>query len=149
MRLEEAIQQRTFDDVYHRLAINLIYTTNHLANRFDQAFEPHDISQAQFNVLRILKGRHPRPMSGKEIRERMLDPMSNTSRLVEKLRNKGLVERTACARDRRAVDILLTPDGLAKLATLNALVRDLNRNYRTLSEDEAAQLNDLLDRLRG
>lgn len=149
MRIEEAIQQSHFRDEYHRLAVNLLYTSNHLGNRLEQAFAQHGVSPEQFNVLRILRGRHPKPMAVKEIQSRMLNPMSNTSRLVEKLRQKGLVERCACPRDRRAVDISLRPEGLEKLAVLDAIVIGLHESYHTLSEAEAAKLNELLDKLRG
>ena len=149
MTIEEAIRQRAFEDVWHKLAVNLLYTSNQFRARFEQELARHDVSQAQFNVLRILRGSHPTPMPLKAIRERMLDPMSNTSRLVEKLRSKGLVDRTPCPRDRRAVDIRITDAGLARLAELDTVVRELNRQYRTLDEDDAERLNDLLDRLRG
>lgn len=149
MRIDDAIQQGTFENEYHRLAVNLIYTSHHFAVHLEQALQPHEVSPEQFNVLRILRGKHPAPMAGKDIQARMLNPMSNTSRLVEKLRSKGLVERSPCHHDRRAVDISLTSAGIAKLEPLNCLVAELHRDYRTLDEDEAAHLNDLLDRLRG
>lgn len=149
MRIEEAVQQRAFRNEYEKLAVNLIYTSHHFGIRTEQALQPHDVSPEQFNVLRILKGKHPEPMAIKDIQSRMLNPMSNTSRLVEKLRSKGLVERVVCPSDRRAVDITLSADGLERLEELNQAVRATHRLYHTLSETEAAQLNDLLDRLRG
>ena len=149
MRLEEEIKQTAFADEYQKLAVNLIYTQSHFATLLDRALQEYGISPEQFNVLRILRGQHPRPMAVKDIQERMLNRMSNTSRLVEKLRHKGLVERVACRHDRRAVDISLTPEGLRRLEVLNQVVADLHQRYRTLSEEEARRLNRLLDKLRG
>ncbi len=149
MRLEDAIQQRAFADEYEKLAVNLFYTHNQFAALFEQTLQPYDISPEQYNVLRILRGKHPSPMALKEIQARMLNKMSNTSRLVEKLRRKGLVERLACASDRRAVDITLTAAGLEQLELLDGVVGDIRYNYQTLDPDEAKHLNELLDKLRG
>ena len=149
MRIEDEIRQAEFDSEYQKLAVNLIFTQHHFATLFDQALNAYGVSPEQFNVLRILKGRHPKPMAVKDIQERMLNRMSNTSRLVEKLRQKGLVERVACARDRRAVDITLTPEGVAQLRVLNRVVARVQQAYQTLTEKEAATLNRLLDKLRG
>ena len=149
MRIEDGIRQLAFEDEFHKLAVNLLYTQAHFDALFGQALQDYGLSPEQFNVLHILKGKRPEPMALKDIQERMLNRMSNTSRLVEKLHRKGLVRRVACARDRRAVDITLTDDGEALLTVLNRVVATFQQRYRTLSEDEAQRLNQLLDRLRG
>ncbi|UCH25848.1 MAG: MarR family transcriptional regulator [Trueperaceae bacterium] len=149
MRIEDEIKQATFENEYQKLAVNLLYTQKRFETLFEQALAPYSISPEQFNVLRILKGKHPKPMGIKDIQERMLNKMSNTSRLVEKLKQKGLVERIACERDRRAVDVTLTPEGIEHLTVLNEVAATNHRRFASLSEKEAQTLNHLLDKLRG
>lgn len=150
MTIEQALkQEKPFPDEYRRLAVNVLYTREYLAARFNQRLKPYDATAEQFNVLRILRGRHPEAMAVKDIQERMIGRMSNTSRLVEKLRRKGLVERCACLHDRRAVEVSITPQGLERLTELEQAIEPVYRQCRTLSEEEAEQLNHLLDKLRG
>jgi DNA-binding MarR family transcriptional regulator len=96
-----------------------------------------------------LRGQHPYPATVHLIQERMLDKMSNASRLVEKLRQKGYVERRQCPNDRRAVDILITPQGLALLEKLDVAMKTWEANFTTLDTSEIKTLNQLLDKLRG
>jgi DNA-binding MarR family transcriptional regulator len=149
MRIEDEIKQTAFENEYQKLFVNLLYTQKHFETLFEQALQPYGVSPEQFNVLRILKGKHPKPMGVKDIQERMLNKMSNTSRLVEKLKQKSLVERVACERDRRSVDVTLTQKGLEQLAVLNEVVAANHRRFNALSEEEAQMLNHLLDKLRG
>lgn len=104
----------------------------------------------QYNVLRILRGKSPEPVKVNEIMERMLDKMSNASRLVDKLVLKKLVDRTECPKDRRAVDVVITAKGLELLAKIDSLqnVWEEELNCR-LTADEANTLSHLLDRMRG
>lgn len=149
MRIEDEIRQEEFDSEYQKLAINLLYTNNYFDTFFAQALKSYDITPEQFNVLRILRGSHPKPMAVKDIQTRMLNKMSNTSRLIDKLKQKNFVERVECSHDRRAVDITLTAVGLEELEVLNQEVETLHDHYKTLSNTEAKQLNALLDKLRG
>ena len=149
MRIEDEIKQEQFDSEYQKLAINLLYTNAHFHAIHAQSLKHFDITPEQYNVLRILKGSHPKPMGVKDIQSRMLNKMSNTSRLIDKLKQKAYVERVECEHDRRAVDITLTPLGLDQLEILNQEVEVLNDHYKTLSMTEATQLNELLDKLRG
>jgi DNA-binding MarR family transcriptional regulator len=91
MELEKEINQKKFRSPAHKLAVNLIYTFNWLNEYQVNLLKPFDITLQQFNVLRILRGQHPQPVNIKLIRERMLDKMSDASRIVEKLRLKKLV----------------------------------------------------------
>ncbi len=109
MRIEDEIVQKSFKDEFHKLGVNLQFTAAFYRNEFRGRLEPYGISPEQFNILRILRGQHPNPASAKLVMERMIDKSSNVSRLVEKLRTKGMVSRTACDRDRRAVDLEITP----------------------------------------
>jgi DNA-binding MarR family transcriptional regulator len=103
----------------------------------------------QYNILRILRGQYPKPATIKLIKERMLDKMSDASRIVEKLRLKGLVERTICPNDRRNVDVCITEKGLGLLTQLDKHDGEVDAKLSSLNTEEVAQLNSLLDKLRG
>jgi DNA-binding MarR family transcriptional regulator len=149
MKIEDEIQQRTFQSEYHKLHINLVFTANWLQFRQSVAFKEFGLTLPQFNVLRILRGQHPKPATVNLLIERMLDKTSNASRIVDKLEAKALVTRTVCPSNRRAVDILITEAGLALLQRMDAVVSDATLGLQNLTEQEAAQLNALLDKLRG
>ena len=150
MRIEEAIQQKRFRSEYQKLVVNLLYSASWLQQFSNQLLKPYGISQEQFNILRILRGMHPEPATVKLLTERMIDKMSNASRLVEKLRVKGLVERHECPLDRRRVDVSITQKGL-ELIEKASLAMDTQGDAQmaNLSTMEAAALNELLDKMRG
>ena len=149
MRLEDEIAQKQFRNQAHKLVVNIIYTYNWLMNYQQTMLKPHGITGQQFNVLRILRGQHPNPASIKLVRERMLDKMSDASRIVEKLRMKGLVERHTCPTDRRVCDVTITAKGLALLQILDKENEKVNEMTDRLTEDERQTVNDLLDKMRG
>ena len=149
MKLEEEISQKHFRNEYHKAAVNVVYTFNWLNNQNVGFFKPLGITPQQFNILRILRGQHPKPATIKLIKERMLDKMSDASRIVEKLRVKGLVERNICSHDRRNVDVCITQKGLDLLAQIDNLDQEIDGRLSALNPDEIKQLNDLLDKLRG
>ncbi len=148
MKIEEAIKQKSFGSEIEKMVINLIYTGNWILANNAQALKPFGLTTQQYNVLRILKGQHPKPAAVSLVNERMLDKMSNASRLVEKLRQKGLVDRSTCPKDRRQVDVQLTDKGLKLLEEATETLKSASENYHSLSEDEANTLNRLLDKLR-
>ncbi|PHN01544.1 MarR family winged helix-turn-helix transcriptional regulator [Flavilitoribacter nigricans] len=149
MKIEEAIQQKKFRDEYHKAHINVLFTASWIHQQSLKALKPFNISWQQFNILRILRGMYPEPASVKSLTERMIDKMSNASRLVEKLKQKGLVERRSCKFDRRQVDVVITDQGLELLSQASAAMEDqMDLSKSQLSEEQAAQLNDLLDAMR-
>ena len=150
MSIETDIKQNTpFKSPYHRVVVNLIYTSNWLAGSQTRLLRPYKLTLQQYNVLRILRGQYPNPVKVADITERMLDKMSNASRLVDKLVGKKLVLRTECPSDRRAVDVVITDKGLDLLKTLDDLQAELDKNLQDkLSPDESTVLSQLLDRLR-
>lgn len=148
MSIETDIQQTKFRNTHHRMALNLIYTTGWLSNSQACLLKPYDLTSPQYNVLRILRGQHPKPVQVNDIIERMMDKMSNASRLVDKLLAKGLVKRTECPHDRRAVDVVITEEGLKLLAELDTMQDQWEEQLHSLTEQEASQLSDLLDKLR-
>lgn len=149
MSIETDIKQTKFRNAHHRMALNLLYTTNWLSNSQACLLKSYDLTPQQYNVLRIVRGQHPNPVRVNDIIERMLDKMSNASRLVDKLLLKGLVKRTECSHDRRAVDVVITEAGLAILSDLDKMQESWENQLKRLSEQEADLLSELLDKLRG
>jgi DNA-binding MarR family transcriptional regulator len=148
MSLEQDIRQTTFRSEFHKALLNLIYTHNVLINSSTGFFKSYGITRQQYNVLRILRGQHPGGATIQMIRERMLDKMSDASRIVERLRAKQLAARHLNTEDRRTVKITITDEGNALLAAMETHIEDLEKGLRNLTEDEARQLNSLLDRIR-
>lgn len=149
MRLEEEIKQSKFKDQYHKLGVNIIYSASWMSSKHLHVLKEFNLSIQQFNILRILRGRHPEPATVKLLTERMIDKMSNASRLVEKLKQKGLVERTSCPSDRRRVDIAITDKGMKVIDQASKITEaEINNTLSALTKKEAKQLNDLLDKMR-
>jgi DNA-binding MarR family transcriptional regulator len=149
MKLEKEIVQKKFSNEYHKAIVNIVYTYNWMTEKQIRQLKPYDISLQQYNILRILRGQHPKTANLKLIKERMLDKMSDVSRLVEKLRVKGLVSRLICPNDRRHVDVLITDKGLELLAELHKFEKETEDLMSNLDEKEIEQLNCYLDKLRG
>lgn len=149
MKLEDEIFQNKFRNEYHKATVNIIFTYGWVRAYQEKILKPCGITMQQFNILRILRGQHPKPANIKLIRERMLDRMSDCSRIVEKLRVKRLLKRTICAADRRYVDVIITKKGLDLLAKLDPVTEAADKYFENLNEKEVNQLNNLLDKLRG
>jgi DNA-binding MarR family transcriptional regulator len=149
MKLEEEISQRKFRNEAHKLAVNIIYTFNWLNSYQSDFFKKYKITGQQFNVLRILRGQHPQPATIKILKERMLDKMSDASRIVEKLRLKGYVKREISVYDRRNCDVSISDKGLTLLAEIDKENDAMDKFLAALNDEEKKQLNDLLDKLRG
>jgi DNA-binding MarR family transcriptional regulator len=149
IRLEDEIVQDRFDDQYMKAILNVLVTADRLSAQTNAILKPFGISKEQFNVLRILRGQDGKAVSLLLVTERMISKSSNATRLVEKLRAKGLVERSRCQADRRQVDIRITTAGLDLLEKVDPLLRADGRERRRLSDKEARELNRLLDEMRG
>jgi len=149
MKIEDEIKQSKFSSDYIKAIINIVYTSNYLSLQHTKTLKPHGISPEQFNILRILRGQYPKPATVKLLIERMLNKSSNASRLVEKLRLKGLVERKEVPNNRREVDVVITQKGLDLLTTLDKEEQSREKNFKHLNPDELKELNRLLDAFRG
>jgi DNA-binding MarR family transcriptional regulator len=147
MGIEKDIQQTNFRNEFQKMSINIIYTANWLNEKMGQILATEDITQQQYNILRILRGSDA-PLSTLKIRERMLDKMSDTSRIVDRLIVKGLVEKTACIKDKRLVDITISKKGLQLLEKLDSLNEHIDSILNGVSEKEAQAMNQILDKLR-
>ncbi|HAD97769.1 MAG TPA: MarR family transcriptional regulator [Cryomorphaceae bacterium] len=148
MGLSEDIKQDKFRSNRQKAAINIIYTNNWLSERMRDFLADDDLTLQQFNVLRILRGSYPAPLSTLQIRERMLDKMSDTSRIVDRLIKKELVSKKTCKMDKRLVDICITGSGLDLLDKLDAKSSQIEIHMGSLSEEEAGLLSNLLDKAR-
>lgn len=148
MSLEKDIKQAKFRNEHHKGQINLIYTYNWMMERQKAFFDAENITPQQFNILRILRGAYPKPISTLQIRERMLDKMSDTSRIVDRLVLKGLADKKICVADKRLVDVYITDQGREVLQRLDDKHDKIDAILEKLSEEDAKLLNGLLDKIR-
>jgi len=149
MGIEKEIHQQTFRNTKQKAMVNLLYTYGWAIEKMKSFLGPEDITHQQFNILRILRGAHPQPLSTLQIRERMLDKMSDTSRIVDRLVLKGLVQKSICPKDKRLVDVVITDKGQDLLKKLDGQTNEMDLIMGGLSDAEAEALSSLLDKLRG
>jgi len=150
MKIEDEIKQtKKFKSEYLKLAVNIGFTSSWLYRTHTQFLKTFGISPEQFNVLRILRGQYPNCANNQLVSERMIDKSSNCSRIVEKLKQKGFVNRKENKNDRRHVDISITQKGLDLLEAIDAKNNEMDILKDAISLKEAKQINDLLDKLRG
>jgi len=137
MSLEQDIRREKFGNEYDKAAVNILFTSSWLSNVNATRFKPHEITPEQFNVLRILRGSHPKAMMLADITSRMIDKSSNCTRLVEKLRQKGMVKREICEGNRRQVDISITEKGLAVLKKIDQEESEWLATLKNITKTEA------------
>ncbi|QMU31402.1 MarR family transcriptional regulator [Adhaeribacter radiodurans] len=130
------------------MMVNIMFTGNFLQKRLLCMMRSFGVSPQQHNVLSILRGQHPNPCSLGDIQERMLDRMSNATRLVDKLLEKGLAERCQCTANRRKIDITITETGLALLKQIEEKVPPFEELFPAITPEEASILGQLLDKVR-
>jgi DNA-binding MarR family transcriptional regulator len=147
MSIEDDILQSKFRNEYQKGVINLIYTYNWMSEKMKLFFDRENITAQQFNILRILRGAG-KPISTLQIRQRMLEKMSDTSRIVDRLVIKGLVKKNTCSNDKRLVDVLITDKGKKLLEKIDQYENDMDAIFGSLSETEVKALNNLLDKIR-
>ena len=148
MGISEDLKQSNFQSEAQKAIVNAIYTGNWIVQKQQELLKPFGLTVQQYNVLRILKGQQGNPMTVLAITERMLDKMSNASRLVDKLLEKKLVLRRECPQDRRAVDILLLPAGLDLLKEVDQVQQDWGKHFDALGVKKLEEMNQLLDEFR-
>jgi DNA-binding MarR family transcriptional regulator len=148
MGIEKDINHQHFQSEAQKAMINLMYTHSWVTERIKEILAEESITMQQFNILRILRGSDPMPLSTLSIRERMLDKMSDTSRIVDRLLAKGLVDKKTCATDKRLVDVYITSEGKKLLEKLDNKSDAMNAIASKLSDSELEKLNELLDLLR-
>jgi DNA-binding MarR family transcriptional regulator len=148
MGISEDLKQSNFQSEAQKAIVNAIYTGNWIVQKQQELLKPFGLTVQQYNVLRILKGQQGNPMTVLAITERMLDKMSNASRLVDKLLEKKLVLRRECPQDRRAVDILILPAGLDLLKEVDQVQQDWGKHFNVLGVKRLEEMNQLLDEFR-
>jgi DNA-binding MarR family transcriptional regulator len=146
--LEQEIQQTNFNSTRQKVVLNILFTSNWLKTGQSGLFKQYCISPEQYNVLRILRGQKGNAIGVNGIQDRMLDKNSNASRLIDKLCDKGLVDRLGCKNDRRQVEIFITEKGMELLASLDEVIAKQENETINLSDHDAEQLNELLNKLR-
>lgn len=148
MHLKEQSTKPKYYNEWHRLRVNLLATTSWMSNEIRNFLEPFGITQKQFNILRILRGQSPDSITMQDVRARMIDKMSDASRIIDRLIKKGLVEKKPCTIDKRSNRVLITKKGLELLTTIDHNIGQLDAVTQNLSIDQARQLNELLESLR-
>jgi len=149
MEIEKVVKSNINLDDSKKIILNIIYTQNVVADKFNEIIKPYDLSSEQYNVLRILRGQKGRPANMCIIQERMLSKNSNTTRLIDKLLLKELVTREVCPENRRKIEVLITNKGLELLNILDPKVSEYENQFAdNLSDTEKVQLNTLLEKYR-
>jgi DNA-binding MarR family transcriptional regulator len=147
MGIEQDIQQPNFRNEFQKMGINLLFTANWLNEQIGKMLSEEGVTQQQYNILRILRGSNT-PLSTLKIRERMLDKMSDTSRIVDRLIAKELVVKNTCEKDKRLVDITLSPKGLDLVDQLDQYNERIDALLKGINESEAQLMNQILDKIR-
>jgi len=147
MGIEQDIQQASFRNEFQKMGINLLFTANWLNEQIGKILSEEGVTQQQYNILRILRG-SATPLSTLKIRERMLDKMSDTSRIVDRLIAKELVVKNTCEKDKRLVDITLSPKGLYLVDQLDQFNDRIDALLKGINASEAATMNQILDKIR-
>lgn len=149
MKVEEILKTNSPLPVEKKLVINLVLSNNLANSLMSESLKTFDISIPQFNVLRILRGQKGKPANLNTIQDRMVNQMSNTSRLIDKLLEKDLVNRTICEENRRKIEVFITPTGMDLLKKIDPVVADTEQRItQNLTTKEIENLNQLLEKLR-
>jgi DNA-binding MarR family transcriptional regulator len=149
MKIEDVIKSTAPMENSKKIILNILYTQNIIAEKFNEVLKQYDISGEQYNVLRILRGQKGNPANMCVIQERMLAKTSNTTRLVDKLLLKELVTREVCPVNRRKIEVSITPKGLAILKELDPKVTEHEESFsKNLNSDEIILLEQLLEKYR-
>lgn len=151
MRLEEEIKQSQFNSEHHKLILNIIYTFNWLEKPIKSLVSKYQLTIPQYNILRILKGAAPAPLSPQDIKKVMIHKKSDLTRMLDRLVGKNLISRKICPSNRRKMDISITEEGIKLLETINPQLKTVTEDKvaQFISESDARKANELIDKLRG
>lgn len=148
MKLEDVLKTNKFNDEVHKATLNILYTSYWMRDNVSSTMKEIGITSEQFNILRILKGKHPEAMCVKDIASRMIEKSSNVPRILDRLVAKELVMRTTSKEDKRETIISLTDSGMQTLQRANEALAAINKKTIGINNEEAAILNQLLEKLR-
>lgn len=149
MQVEQALKQKKIKSEFHKLRVNLLFSAGWLNNEMRDFLAPHDITQKQFNILRILRGQYPDEMGMTimDVRDRMVDKMSDASRIVDRIHKKNLIGKKPCMSDKRYTRVWITEKGMALLATIDDKMPEMDAIFN-LTEEQAQTLNCMLEEMR-
>lgn len=148
MSIEKDIKQKKFKNPYNKVTVNIMFTSGWLLNKYAKILKPYNLTEQQYNVLKILRESHPKCATVNFILDGMIDKMSNASRLVDKLVLKKMVKKVKSKYDLRSVDIMLTEKGIELMDELLLIMYDHENTFYGLNDHEVGLLTSLLDRLR-
>ena len=149
MKLSEEIQQSTFRSVHTEAVLNIHFTSSWLLRIVQAELNAFEISHEQYNILRILRGNREGTYCLRDVQERMLNRTANTTRLVEKLRKRGLLSRRPNPNNRRMVGVRITQAGLDLLEEMDGPIQEIDRRMQAaLSSEDASRLTEILESLR-
>ncbi len=148
MKLEEAIQSSKFKNDVHKASLNILYTAWWLKTVLSRELKEFGLTHEQYNVMRILKGKHPEQMCVRDIASRMIEKNSNVPRIIDRLVTKKLVKRATSEVDRRETVISLTPSGLSLLDNSTSSINQAMEDKVSIGQQEAQVLNNLLEKVR-
>jgi DNA-binding MarR family transcriptional regulator len=148
MKLEEAIQSNKFRNDVHKASLNILYTAWWLKTVLSRELKEYGLTHEQYNVMRILKGKHPEQMCVRDIASRMIEKNSNVPRIIDRLVTKKLVKRATSEVDRRETVISLTPSGLSLLDNSTNSINQAMEAQVSIGQQEAQVLNQLLEKVR-
>ncbi|CAM3862651.1 MULTISPECIES: MarR family winged helix-turn-helix transcriptional regulator [Flavobacterium] len=149
MNIEQEIKSTVKLSITKKVMLNLTFTRNFIGDKFHELLKPYEISSEQYNVLRILRGQKGKPLNMQDILSRMVTKSSNTTRLIDKLLLKEMVERNICPNNRRKIEVKITEKGLKTLTELDPKIEDHDSIFtKNLTNEELEQLNNLLEKLR-
>ena len=149
MKLEQAIQQADFSSDNQKITLNFMYTYNCFKEDMKNFFKPYDITSQQFNVLRILRGHYPNPYTTSQVRDRMLDKMSDASRIVDRLVKKDLVNRSVTKTDKRLVDVIISDAGIELLDKIDGPLEEfMETTFKSFTNEEKSLFGGMLEKIR-
>lgn len=150
MSLETDIKQKAFSSIHQKMMLNVLYTAEWLNKELGKVFKSYEITNSQFNILRILAGSNPKPLSPGEIKEVMIFKSSDLTRLLDRLEKKELVNRILCPTNRRRIDVAITDKGLNLLNEINPAILEKTKKFyeEKISEEEAGLVSTCLEKIR-
>lgn len=148
MKLEQAIQSTRFKSEVHKAGLNILYTAWWLKTVMSRELKEFGLTHEQYNVLRILKGKHPELICVKDIACRMIEKNSNVPRIIDRLEIKKLVKRATSEADKRETVISLTQSGIAVLEASTHRINAIFDDVMVINEGEALAINQLLEKVR-
>jgi DNA-binding MarR family transcriptional regulator len=149
LKFEEEIKQKKFKNSSQKAVLNIIFTANWLNTEYRDSFKPFGITQQQYNVLRILKGRYPEAANPSEIKEVMLDKNPDLTRLCDRMISNGWISRDIDTKNRRKMNIKITESGILLLEKIAPLLSKADLKFSKMSDSDLEKLSELLDKIRG